>query len=228
VEQNIMTSSNDGLLLLNNLGVRLFEKGRLEEAKQSFREAFRAVLALGKTPLKADDSMLEQGCAIRGWSSPMQRIDDDTVFVYSRLIVLHPKFDFRQKELYSICIAYNLALAYHMLAIKSTNLQSWGYRQACALYEQAMTTLEGLLVRDQQQGQTAQLSDLKVVILNNAGHIYYTDRVNYGAATQCFVAVCAVVNHSEKSGEPTELVADEVDRMVSNVLMRYSIAAPMA
>jgi hypothetical protein len=100
--------------------------------------------------------------------------------------------------------------------------RSSDYQHSSDLYEDSMAMLEACLVKNDDHPYVI---DLRVVILNNAGHIYLTDRINFTAANQCFEAVCGLV---EVSAASTGLPEEDLDHMMTNVLMKYSMSAPMA
>jgi hypothetical protein len=171
---------------------------------------------------------------IRGWSHQVKMTvvegeEEDNLFVYSRTLYLNTSFNPEHKDIYLCCITYNLALTHHLMALRG-GLSS-GYQTASHYYEDAMTLLETCLKDGNclTCSDDPHLNDLRAVILNNAGHIYYTDRINFSAAIQCFDAACGLVFESKISGDVLGLPEQDVRLMVGNVLMlRYAMTAPMA
>jgi hypothetical protein len=227
--------NNDLILESSNFGARLFELGWLEEAKTQFRYALdrlqvvqtrRSITSITSSSSSSvstyiSSSSEEQSSPkhpIRGWTRPLRK-EDDQIFVYSRAVDLNPSFDIQQYPIYQTCIAYNLALTLHLIALRKAS--SADYQTASSLYEDSMKALE--LAFD-SCSCSDYLNDLRIVILNNAGHIYFSALVNYSAASQCFQAVCGIAISDSTSSLP----AEEVDRMVTNVLLTYSMTAPMA
>eukprot|EP00545_Synedropsis_sp_CCMP1620_P008368 CAMPEP_0119009150 /NCGR_PEP_ID=MMETSP1176-20130426/4176_1 /TAXON_ID=265551 /ORGANISM="Synedropsis recta cf, Strain CCMP1620" /LENGTH=222 /DNA_ID=CAMNT_0006961607 /DNA_START=31 /DNA_END=699 /DNA_ORIENTATION=+ len=222
-----MPSRKSLYLESNNFGSRMFELGRLEEAKSHFQYALDS-LQNDIEPIdcqRRKHGLAEATSPIQGWSRPMKSREDH-IFVYSRAICLHTSFDDKYKGLYLCCVTYNLALTHHLMALKGA--RSSDYVTSSDLYEDSMTMLENLIKNAHSSDEHPYLTDLRVVILNNAGHIYYTDRVNFKAALQCFEAVCGIVSELEISGYRTALPEEEVDLMMTNVLLRFSVSAPMA
>lgn len=220
--------NNDLILESSNFGARLFELGWLEEAKTHFRYALDRLQVvqtrrcITSSSVSTYISSSSEGRSspkhpIRGWTRPIRK-EDDQIFVYSRAVDLNPSFDVQQYPIYKTCIAYNLALTLHLIALRKAS--SADYQTASSLYEDSMKALE--LAFD-SCSCSDYLHDLRIVILNNAGHIYFSALVNYSAASQCFQAVCGIISDSASS-----LPAEEVDRMVTNVLLTYSMTAPMA
>ena len=220
--------NNDLILESSNFGARLFELGWLEEAKTQFRYALDRLQVvqtrrcITSSSVSTYISSSSEGRSspkhpIRGWTRPIRK-EDDQIFVYSRAVDLNPSFDIQQYPIYQTCIAYNLALTLHLIALRKAS--SADYQTASSLYEDSMKALE--LAFD-SCSCSDYLNDLRIVILNNAGHIYFSALVNYSAASQCFQAVCGIISDSASS-----LPAEEVDRMVTNVLLTYSMTAPMA
>jgi hypothetical protein len=239
-------------LRTNNFGIHLFELGHLKEARSHFLFSLESIRSKDMKPIRAPGfakkkirhEQLQQEARmtaaairypIRGWSHQVKTTvvegeEEDNLFVYSRTLYLNTSsFNPEHKDIYLCCITYNLALTHHLMALQG-GLSS-GYQTASDYYEDAMTLLETCLKKDGNCltcSDDPHLNDLRVAILNNAGHIYYTDRINFSAAIQCFDAACGVVFESEISGGVLGLPEQDVRLMVGNVLMRYAMTAPMA
>jgi hypothetical protein len=232
-------------LQTNNFGIHLFELGHLKEAKSHFLYSLESIsmdiepiTAPGSRRKRSHGQRLEEMMAatmrypIRGWSGHVKTAaveEEDNLFVYSRGLYLNTSsFNPHHKDTYRCCIMYNLALTHHLMALQG-GLSS-DYHLSSDYYEDSMTLLESCLKNGNSStcSDDPHLSDLRVVILNNAGHIYYTDRINFSAAIQCFEAVSGLVFEAELSGGAMGLTEEDVGLMVGNVLMRYSTTAPMA
>lgn len=220
----------DSILQTSNLGARLFELGRLEEAKCHFQHALKALkrhhhanLVLQQQLQGAEKNKrppLTDCHAIRGWTVPtMEQEHLEHIFCFSRAFYLDPNFDASQLPVYFCCMTFNLGVTYHLLTWKRTKASD--FRQSSYLYEQSMKTIESDVLPE----SSCFVYDLRMVILNNAGHIYYTERCNIPAATQCFEAVCGIVGRSSSGGS---LPDPEVDNMLANVLLKFSVTAPVA
>ena len=232
---------NELVLESNSFGVRLFELGLLVEARTHFQHALDVLPQVRESPKLEpcpDGDSPRQSLPhpgnhpIQGWTCSMghDQDDDDDVkdhlFVYSRAIQLAPTFQFQHVHIYRTTIAFNLALTHHLIAILTQT--SSDYQKASVLYEESMSALGQVFEASSVFDDDPYLNDLRVVILNNAGHIYYTDMANVMVAAQCFQTVCGIISDSVRIGPATALRQGEIHRMVANVLVQYIYAAPVA
>jgi hypothetical protein len=169
---------------------------------------------------------------IQGWTCSIRHDDDgggkDHLYVYSRAIDLTPNFLVQHLHIYQTAITFNLALTHHLIALLLTPTSSSDYQTASTLYEESMAALGRVFETSTAFDDDPYLNDVRLVILNNAGHIYYTDMANIPVATQCFQTVCGIISDSVRIGPPTALPPTELHRMVANALVQYIHAAPVA
>lgn len=190
---------------------------------------------------------MPQEHAFTGWSGRLlssDENDDEGVFVYSRALCLHPIFLDEHFELYAAAILFNLGLVHHIMALEQHRHNGSGvgitlshqhYQESCMFYEFAMKNLQ-CLEQQQHEGENIpalsrsnnikEWDVLKAMLLNNSGHVFYTNSMDLNAAFHCFTASSTLVIHYSNSRNsvdctyPARTLDDtDFDSLLHNILL---------
>lgn len=126
------------------------------------------------------------------------------------------------RDLSAITGVYNMALANHLIALRSTEKQQESAYQALRLYEMALSLNESFLPLDAN-------SFLEVVILNNIGHIYsvfFYDRERMYACVKCMARSLECMSYNFESSTINDIVV--FHQTVVIYLGNFLPAAPAA
>eukprot|EP00545_Synedropsis_sp_CCMP1620_P006194 CAMPEP_0119010614 /NCGR_PEP_ID=MMETSP1176-20130426/5133_1 /TAXON_ID=265551 /ORGANISM="Synedropsis recta cf, Strain CCMP1620" /LENGTH=249 /DNA_ID=CAMNT_0006963313 /DNA_START=51 /DNA_END=800 /DNA_ORIENTATION=- len=243
------------LIALNNEGVRLYEQGRLEEAKHCFQQCIDEMFELTvqikqatlKSPKEGFDWQREQSSSqqqrakhspIRGWSKllPYTKRPGEGVFVFSRAIILRDlklsdksaSLQLGDVSLYKLAILYNKALTHHQIAC--ITVKSKYYSQdadmAFHLYEQAFQCCKSEI--NQGFHGTTHRGILMLALFNNVGVIFCNDLARFHDALECFKASCGVVLSMDLSRLSRKLDPDEMYLLSMNIWMAPGHLTPAA
>ena len=209
-----------------NLGVQLYETGRLQEAVVAFADA----LALTKNPMFWSDEMEEDtddACGSSNNDGPFQphfgkaekwvttTSDSLSIFLNPiKILGALPKNKLR-KSLSLICM-FNLAICHHRSAI-ARNMDVNSLRKALQMYEIAYAI-------QMQEGIDMTLTPT-MIIMSNVGHIHKI-LGNKDNSMQCFQHLLSTIMFLVEAGEREHIF--EFDGFFENILKTIYAHAPAA